>query len=289
LWLLEIENSLVAIDPLIEGLPYWDTRQSVNVNDSPFTEAYFGPYQGTDTKHQVLTGPFARWPIYHISMSDPSTINVVNADPTNDEIENASVNITLGVRTILNVFGYLRSPISFNSARYLTRNGWSICGIHVNFACSDSDWDLCLQPNVSPNIQSWYKCIESRIHSPPHMAIAGSWERFPLQSQNDNCVSWFGHLDPPKAAKRAVGMAFPGSFINPYSLNCFRRPKNCTVSHTVTGRFPVVGSAKMHSQTTCAFVPRGHYCGPLWTGIESTDKTAWRNCANSTGYFRYFL
>jgi hypothetical protein len=277
---------MMAIDPTIQGLPYWDIRESTNKEVSLFTDAYFGAHTGvTDSQHQVVTGPFAYWPIFHASMADPSTVNTVNSDRNSAEIENASVNISSGIPTTMNVFGYLRNPVSFVSSRYLTRSGSTICGVHINYTCPDTVWDYCLETSVAPDVLSWYSCIEGRIHSLPHMAVAGSWRRSPTQQDNINCAAWYGHLSPPKDATHAASMAYPGSFINPFTLNCFYRPRNCTRSHSVAGQLPQRGTNTLRTQTTCAFRPRAHYCGPLYTGIARPDNLnlPYTNCARSSG------
>mmetsp|Transcript_10710 Transcript_10710/g.24405 ORF Transcript_10710/g.24405 Transcript_10710/m.24405 type:complete len:506 (+) Transcript_10710:98-1615(+) len=53
----EFENALLAVDPSIEGLPYWDNAAP---EPSVFTDEYFG---SDDPSWQIKTGRFANWTI----------------------------------------------------------------------------------------------------------------------------------------------------------------------------------------------------------------------------------
>lgn len=57
-FILEFENSLLAIDPSISGLPYWETNTG-NV----FNSEYFGSAPGTGPGKVVIDGKFANFPI----------------------------------------------------------------------------------------------------------------------------------------------------------------------------------------------------------------------------------
>jgi len=56
---LEVEQSIMAIDPSIEALPYWD----VAAGGDAFDAVYFGSAPGTGEGNTVVDGPFANWPI----------------------------------------------------------------------------------------------------------------------------------------------------------------------------------------------------------------------------------
>jgi hypothetical protein len=60
MFMLEFENSLLAVDPQIEGLPYWNSAIS---NTSIFTSNLFGSTPGTGDSSRVIDGRFANWPI----------------------------------------------------------------------------------------------------------------------------------------------------------------------------------------------------------------------------------
>ena len=69
-FLLRFENSLLAIDPTIESLPYWDYARDTETGDCfeqdcyIFSNKYFGSVNGNpDENHAVTDGLFAYWPI----------------------------------------------------------------------------------------------------------------------------------------------------------------------------------------------------------------------------------
>jgi Common central domain of tyrosinase len=69
-YLLRFENSLLAVDPTIEGLPYWDysedteTGKYFETTDYIFSDKYFGSIKGNpDENYAITDGLFAYWPI----------------------------------------------------------------------------------------------------------------------------------------------------------------------------------------------------------------------------------
>jgi len=77
-YLLKFENSLLAVDPRIEALPYWDmSRDSVDGGDcyededcSIWTDDFFGDIRGDASQNYAVTnGLFAWWPVTEYSSS----------------------------------------------------------------------------------------------------------------------------------------------------------------------------------------------------------------------------
>ena len=63
-WLLLFERSLRAVDPAIDGLPYWDfRREESGMYPSIFTKAYLGAPVGTGPGYAVTDGQFKNWPV----------------------------------------------------------------------------------------------------------------------------------------------------------------------------------------------------------------------------------
>ncbi|CAB9501160.1 tyrosinase [Seminavis robusta] len=62
LFLLKFENSLLAIDPQIEGLPYWDMREGPDVVFGP-SPISFGSSTGQGSNYEVTDGAFANWDV----------------------------------------------------------------------------------------------------------------------------------------------------------------------------------------------------------------------------------
>ena len=54
-FVLEFENSLLAIDGSIKALPYWDATKTT---PSVFTDKYFGSAPGTGEGSRVIDGAF---------------------------------------------------------------------------------------------------------------------------------------------------------------------------------------------------------------------------------------
>lgn len=232
-WLLELENSLRAIDSKIEALPYWDLNRDLSPlrgqYKSIFSNDYMGSLIGQAPDYAIMDGKFAKWKI-----------------STNSK------------RALQNAFGYLRHPLSPNKCPYVTRNGGTICG--TQFGLGDSSmWNTCFQ--VGDNIMSWSSCVDSRIHGPAHTFIAGSWRRDGQQVDSRNCAQWFGFIGAPSTSKVPVGTNFKtitmnelyrfGSFISPVGLGCFSCPR-CD---------------KSRNPNDCMCKPQP-FCGPLWTKLR---------------------
>jgi hypothetical protein len=82
---LEYENSVLAIDPSIGAVSYWNWNES---DKNAFNDMYFGSAPGTGSNYEVIDGPFANWPVsdlteeiwtekYAIYISDPSGIDYI--------------------------------------------------------------------------------------------------------------------------------------------------------------------------------------------------------------------
>lgn len=71
-FLLRFENALLAVDPTVGALPYWDYAEDTasgkyfETKDYIFSDTYFGSIQGNpDENYAVTDGLFAHWPIAH--------------------------------------------------------------------------------------------------------------------------------------------------------------------------------------------------------------------------------
>jgi len=132
-FLLEFENSLRAIDPSIEALPYWD---STITEPSIFTDQYFGSVPGTGDYGMVIDGQFAYWPV------------VANwtLEPYYPYINNFT---TIGFQN--SATGYLRSEDDTNPNPYVTRFG-------KEFVYTEEDFNTCR--SIAGYWMDWYGCIE---------------------------------------------------------------------------------------------------------------------------------
>ena len=157
-FLLRAENSLIAIDPEIEGLPYLDFRRDVIEQNSTFdlsesvifSDQYFGDYNSFENEYfAVSNGKFAFWKIH----DDPASLGCDNPYSQN-------------------VYGLLRSVTSIESSPYLTRYGGSMCNGGYN-VCDIDVYNECLY-NVTKSISDFYYCMGGLIHGGPHLGIGGT-------------------------------------------------------------------------------------------------------------------
>ena len=167
LWLLEIENSLIAIDDTISGLPYWNCFHD---GFAVFNNEYMGSPPTASDAYRVLDGRFAKWRILM----------------TTDE----GLGLSSG-----NMYGFARAPLNPNKEPVITRRIASLCDI--NFGLGEpASWDFCAERDS--DIYDYQLCIDGGIHGRAHMTIGGSWKR---QSQellgrdsSIQCAQWFGQI-----------------------------------------------------------------------------------------------
>ena len=62
-FVLEFENAILAVDPSVDALPYWDTTKTTP--SSVFTETFFGsaPGSGESQSGRVIDGSFPNFPM----------------------------------------------------------------------------------------------------------------------------------------------------------------------------------------------------------------------------------
>ena len=229
-WLLKFENSLLAIDPSIKGMPYWDFARDMTPLSqhypSAFSAKYFGSRIGQASDYAVVDGPFAKWTV-----------------PKNT---NGHSNIHT------NPFGYIRHPLNPNKSPYFTRKGGTICG--TQFGLGDPTmWDVCLQ--AGDKILDWNACIDAYIHGPAHSSIAGSWRQTGQKTDSLQCAQWFGFIAAPQSPLTFSSKNSPyqlGTFIHPYALGCFSCPK-CTQDK---------------DPKDCMCQPKNP-CGPLFSNLRT--------------------
>eukprot|EP01128_Nolandella_sp_AFSM9_P003523 TRINITY_DN1517_c0_g1_i4.p1 TRINITY_DN1517_c0_g1~~TRINITY_DN1517_c0_g1_i4.p1 ORF type:complete len:449 (+),score=105.56 TRINITY_DN1517_c0_g1_i4:353-1699(+) len=152
-FVLEFENCLLAIDPSIGALPYWD--QTIT-SPSVFNDEYFGfdPDQSTD--YQVVTGAFANWPVtpdFDLSQFD-------------SYINDTYMGMTMPSS------GYLRGYDNALTTPNVTRLG-SGERVETQGSYKEDAWLACTTDTSHLDWNDWYECLESTFHSGPHGAIGG--------------------------------------------------------------------------------------------------------------------
>mmetsp|Transcript_57992 Transcript_57992/g.135608 ORF Transcript_57992/g.135608 Transcript_57992/m.135608 type:complete len:449 (-) Transcript_57992:298-1644(-) len=157
-FVLEFENALLAIDPSIEALPYWDQTIS---EPSIFSETYFGVDPDSSTSYQVTTGKFAYWPIASSFSLDDWSEYIAN-DTTVNFAGNPS--------------GWLRGATNLDTNAFSTRYGGGAAWDAVQLTAAT--WWECTTGSTYMTWEEWYWCIEGgngvSIHSGPHREIGGT-------------------------------------------------------------------------------------------------------------------
>jgi len=144
---LRFEEALIAVDPNIEALPYWDYNLEAQLPDpyasKVFTE-WFGSIDGEPTKgHAVSDGRFAHW-----------------------RIRSAAWDIS----NLTSPYGLLRSPWNVNPSTRLTRSKFA-CGTET--VLTTSAWNRCLD---AASFLLWYACIDPTVHTWAHSFLGGIWD-----------------------------------------------------------------------------------------------------------------
>lgn len=188
IWSLSVENSLIAIDPNIESAPYWDWRRDIPddgvsvsadlVNSIVFSDDYLGDYTGNpDYDYALTNGKFAFWE--------------VNSNPNE---------VGCG-EFYQNPYGLLRSRTNVNNNKYVTRIGGNVCGGEWPIGNSIV-YEQCLT-QVQTSIYDFFWCMDSSIHSSPHVGIGGTHLAYDGQYQSPgpsfDCLSYIfaGNLFSP--------------------------------------------------------------------------------------------
>jgi len=144
-FLLKFELSLLAVDPGIGAVPYWDYNIEAKMEEPRKSEiwTWFGSSEGDPNDgHAVKDGRFAHWR--------------VRGDAR--DISNYS-----------NSYNLLRSPWNVNPSRHITRHRYS-CGSETHFDAHI--WKLCAQ---APDYLAWYACIDPTVHTWAHSFLGGVW------------------------------------------------------------------------------------------------------------------
>jgi hypothetical protein len=152
---------------------------------------------------------------------------------------------------IRNVFGYLRHPLSLNKSPFLTRRGGHFCGFNISLG-EPNMWNKCLR--VGDNIRDWTLCVDQYVHGPAHASIAGSWRRPGQTFDSPYCAQWFGVVPPPST------LPTMGTFIHAAAHDCFDCPE-CPLD------------AENSLSNPCMCVPKSSSCGPLWTGLVTSNSS----------------
>eukprot|EP01094_Clydonella_sp_ATCC50884_P011313 TRINITY_DN21109_c0_g1_i1.p1 TRINITY_DN21109_c0_g1~~TRINITY_DN21109_c0_g1_i1.p1 ORF type:complete len:445 (+),score=149.24 TRINITY_DN21109_c0_g1_i1:61-1335(+) len=171
----EFENALLAIDPAIEGVPYWDSART----DPPLLSPdLFGSVPGTGSGSEVVDGLFASFPVtQNFSMA-----------PYERWIDNEDTFAFVPAAT-----GALRSEKNTVDTVAVTRYG-------SPFAYEAADFETC-RTLLGSGVrwEQWYECVELgsvngvrlvkgqhiSLHSGPHVTIGGTRKKLQPHAMGD--------------------------------------------------------------------------------------------------------
>lgn len=188
-FVLSFENSLLAVDPTIGAVPYWDFELG-------WPTDIFGPSEGDpDDLWQVNSGPFANW-----TLSRADWFN----GPPRPLVDGA---VARGVPS--NPYGFLRGFANLNPAPRLTRSH-SQCGAPTGYFAGMPDGALedCLWRRT---YMDFFDCMDfgsdgqNAPHTFAHAWLGGTW------GAASNCSM--------KQLDRAIADAVDG---------CIKCDQNCT-------------------------------------------------------------
>ena len=155
---LEFERALLAVDPAIEALPYWDASET---SPSVFGPTYFGSAPGIGEDSDVEDGPFGDWLVPH---------NVALADYAPGTSTFAASTERAG-----NAAGYLRRPESTLASPYIVRLGGDyVLRDEVFWRCVEEpttflEWHRCVDLGEAPGGDN----LDDSIHNGAHALIGG--------------------------------------------------------------------------------------------------------------------
>jgi hypothetical protein len=135
---LAIENSLIAVDPSIEGLPYWGYNEDFATgeprNSTIWTDKFFGSTYGDAQNENMIQDGFGKdWQIHSNAreLVAKYPVDVRSMDQSAD---------------VVNSFNFLRGPTNLQSAPRVTRSS-TTCGVpneEVDGIVTEKNFSICL-------------------------------------------------------------------------------------------------------------------------------------------------
>jgi hypothetical protein len=175
---LAVEASVLAVDPGVGALPYWDYNVDLALPDPAASEiwsdAFFGEAAGDpDDAYMIRTGPWRDWTV--------DKGDLFAGPPRYDVAEQRWVDGARG-----NAYGYLRGLTNQNPAPRLTRRH-AICGAELPWfggGVNGSTWDACV---AKPTFLEFWDCFDAGIDGPHpfgHIWLGGAWG-----AKDGNCAA----------------------------------------------------------------------------------------------------
>ena len=156
---LEFERALLAVDPAVEALPYWDASET---SPSVFGSTYFGSAPGSGEDSELDNGPFGSWRVpRHKALADYAP---------------ATSSFAASTAIAGNAAGYLRYPESTVSVRGVARFGGAyVLSQDVFWRCiyeptTFLDWNRCVDLGTAPDGSD----LGDSTHRGAHFSVGGT-------------------------------------------------------------------------------------------------------------------
>jgi hypothetical protein len=170
---LAIENSLIAVDPSIEGLPYWGYNEDFATgeprNSMIWTDKFFGSTYGDAQNENMIQDGFGKdWKIHSNAreLVAKYPVDVRSMDQSAD---------------VVNSFNFLRGPTNLQSAPRVTRSS-TTCGVpneEVDGIVTEKNFSICLStPPEDSGVMPFFSCIDAGMEGPHsfyHPWLGGAW------------------------------------------------------------------------------------------------------------------
>jgi hypothetical protein len=173
---LQIENSLLAVDPSIEGLPYWsytpDFETGKPRESEVWTDAFFGSTFGDpEDENMIFDGIGKDWKI-HTNASELFQRFPVDSRSTDQSPD------------IVNPVIMLRGPSNMLAAPHLTRSN-TTCGspneVIEGAVITANNYSICLAtPPEDSGMLPFFSCLDAGAQGPHsfyHHWLGGAWGR----------------------------------------------------------------------------------------------------------------
>jgi hypothetical protein len=170
---LWIENSLVAIDPSIEGLPYWDYNIDFNTSNPRdsimWSDDWFGENSGDpDNMNMIRNGRFSHW---HVNANASAQFARFPVDP----------NALVQTPDVVQSYNFLRGPTNLQFASRITRSS-TTCGKDSALGSpvypmmvSVEKWQKCVDLNPEAGLVDFFLCLDHGPHGFYHPWLGGAW------------------------------------------------------------------------------------------------------------------
>jgi hypothetical protein len=209
---LAIENSLISVDPSIEGLPYWgynkDFASGKPRESEVWKDHFFGSTYGDAENENMIQDGFGKdWEI------NANARELFAKYPVDARSIDQSADV-------VNSFNFLRGPTNLQSAPRVTRSS-TTCGVpneELDGIVTKKNFSICLStPPENSGVMPFFECIDAGMEGPHsfyHPWLGGAWG---------------GDADASICAEKQRGLS-----LSDVITGCMKCPEHCTAGEECT-------------------------------------------------------